>query len=91
MEFHREEGNGFGRYTTEVDGHTAKLTFLKDGDILVIDHVGVPRPLEGQGVGSALVQHAVEQARSRGEKLRPLCSFARIKMARRPEWQDVLA
>jgi predicted GNAT family acetyltransferase len=90
MEFRREEGNGFGRYTTEIDGHTAKLTFKKEGDVLVIDHVGVPGPLEGRGVGSALVQHAVEEARERGERLRPVCSFARIKLARRPEWQDVL-
>jgi predicted GNAT family acetyltransferase len=91
MQITQEEADGVGRYLTQIDGHTARLTYQRSGDTLLIDHVGVPRALEGRGIGSALVQHAVEKARREGEKLRPVCSFAQIKIARRPDWQDVLA
>jgi predicted GNAT family acetyltransferase len=91
MQIRREEGNGVGRYLANIDGHTAKLTFQRTDNILHIDHVGVPRQLEGQGIGSRLVQHAVEDARERGEKLHPVCPFARTKIGAHPEWQDVLA
>lgn len=91
MDFRREEEGGRGRYVTEVDGHDAELTFHKEGRRLTIDHVGVPRALEGRGIGTQLVAHAVQDARARGETLVPLCPFAKAKIDRHPEWQDVLA
>lgn len=90
MDIRREENDASGRYVARVDGHDAELTFRKEGSTILIDHVGVPPSLEGRGVGTQLVAHAVQEARARGETLVPLCPFAKAKIARRPEWQDVV-
>ncbi|NNU17697.1 N-acetyltransferase [Parvularcula sp. ZS-1/3] len=91
MKITREDEGGRGRYVTNVEGHEAELTFHKEGRTLTIDHVGVPGALEGRGIGTQLVAHAVQEARARNEKLVPLCPFAAAKIGKRPEWKDVLA
>lgn len=90
MDFRREDEGGRGRYVTDVEGHEAELTFHQEGRTLTIDHVGVPAALEGRGIGTQLVAHAVQEARARGEELVPLCPFAAAKIRARPEWHDVV-
>ena len=90
MDIRREDKPGGGRYVTVVEGHEAVATFRKDGERLSLDHVGVPEALGGRGIGTQLVAHIVQDVRARGEKLVPLCPFARAKIDSRPEWQDVL-
>lgn len=88
---HRKETEERGRYWLELDGHEAKLTFSKTGpDQIVIDHTGVPRELGGKGIGTLLVERAVEDALAEGRKIVPLCSFARAKIDKTPEWRGVL-
>ncbi|MEM8570279.1 MAG: GNAT family N-acetyltransferase [Pseudomonadota bacterium] len=87
-----EEGPTKGQYTyTEADS-VADLTFSKAGTaLLIIDHTGVPDGFRGQGVGAALVTRAVEDARTAGKKILPLCPFAAAQFRRHPEWSDVLS
>lgn len=90
-EIHREEGETKGRYTVRLDGHEAEMTYSRAGEhLIIIDHTGVPEGLRGRGVGEALVQRGVEDARAEGRKIVPLCPFAKAQIQRRPEWQDVL-
>jgi len=60
----------------------AFLSYVRDGDHLDIQHTVVPRELEGQGIGSALVRAAVEYAEAEGLRIVPTCSFAREWLAR---------
>lgn len=86
-----QEGGGVkGRYVA-VRGRTeAELMFTRVAPgRLSIDHVGVPAELEGKGVGSALVAHAVAKAREDGTKLIARCPFATTQLKRHPEWADV--
>ncbi len=46
--------------------------------------------LRGRSVGQALVRRAVEDARAEGRSIVPLGPFAKARIARHPEWQDVL-
>ncbi|MEL6257493.1 MAG: GNAT family N-acetyltransferase [Pseudomonadota bacterium] len=87
----REDGETKGRYVTVVEGHEAEMTFSKAGPKrIIIDHTGVPEALKGMGVGRALVQRAVEDARAGDYKIIPLCPFAKATLDKTPEWQDVV-
>lgn len=91
LQIKREDGETGGRYVVTVDGHEAEMTYSRAGaKIMIIDHTGVPKELGGQGVGQALVLRAIEDARSEGFKIVPLCPFAKAQFDKHPEWGDVL-
>ena len=46
---------------------------------------------EGQGVGAALVRHALDDARAHGWRVVPVCPFVRAYLARHGEYRDLLA
>ena len=86
-----EEGGSKGRYVYRWSGTEAEMTFSKAGEhLLIIDHTDVPDAFRGQGIGLALVQRAVEDARGAGKKIIPLCPFANAQFRRHAEWADVL-
>lgn len=92
FDIRREDTETGGRYVVVVNGHEAEMTFSKAGTSrIIIDHTGVPKELGGMGVGQALVERGVLDARASGIKIIPLCPFAKAQIEKRPEWQDVLA
>lgn len=81
-----------GRYATVIDGAEAELTFSKTGDtMIIIDHTDVPDSLRGKGVGVALVERAVADARKDSKKILPLCPFAAAQFRKHPDWSDLIA
>lgn len=78
------------RFTTVVEGLEAEVTYHYDGEILVINHTGVPRPLEGRGIASELVRAAFEFARDTGTRVRPACSYAALWVQRHKQYADLL-
>ena len=92
MNIHHEATETKGRYSFATDGGPeAELTYSKTGDhTIIIDHTLVPDAYRGQGVGLALVERAVTDARSASKKVLPLCPFAAAQFKRHPEWNDVL-
>ncbi|MBN4046503.1 N-acetyltransferase [bacterium AH-315-P15] len=81
-----------GRYFAEVARERVLLIFSHEADgVISTDHTFVPRALEGQGIARALVAHAVEDARTKGWKIRPICSYVVARFNEHPEWADVLA
>ncbi len=91
LDIKREDGETGGRYVVNVDGHEAEMTYSRAGKgLIIIDHTGVPEALGGQGVGKELVLRAIEDARSEGLRIIPLCPFAKAQFDKHPEWADVL-
>ncbi len=76
-------------FETHVDGVRAELDYRLDGQIMRIHHTGVPRELEGRGIAAALVQTAVDHARTSGLRIDPLCSYVRVWKQRHPEAADL--
>jgi predicted GNAT family acetyltransferase len=88
----REEGPSKGRYVLRVDGHEAEMTYSRAGErLVIIDHTSVPDALRGRHLGEALVKRGIQDARTEGRKIIPLCPFAKALISRHPEWHDVLA
>lgn len=91
MDIKREDSETGGRYVVVIDGHEAEMTYSRAGATrIIIDHTGVPSELGGRGVGKAMVERAVMDARAEGFKIIPLCPFAKATLEKHPEWQDVV-
>ncbi|MAB00666.1 MAG: GNAT family N-acetyltransferase [Stappia sp.] len=90
----RETSETRGRYIARVTGHdeTGKLTFsISSATLVIADHTGVPDVFRGMGVGLALVERLVADAREQGFKIMPLCPFVNAQRKRHPEWADVFS
>lgn len=79
------------RYELTVDGETAVMDYRIAGDVMTITHTGVPRALEGRGIGSALVKGALDQIRVRNLKIVVLCWFVDGFIGRHPEYASLRA
>ena len=79
------------RLTAHVDGEELEIRYgWASKHVMRVDFVGVPRALEGRGLGTALVGALVDKARQEGFRLQPVCGFARHKLQQHKEWQDVV-
>lgn len=75
------------RFELLQDGQTAYLEYEAVPGGLAFTHTIVPRALEGRGIGSRLVRHALDWAASQGHKVRPDCSFVKTWIERHPDYQ----
>jgi hypothetical protein len=57
---------------------------------IVFTHTEVPPAHEGQGVGTALIRHALASARERELKVIPICPFFAAYIKSHAEEQDLL-
>lgn len=85
---HNEQAN---RFEATIDGQTGYISYKERGDTLVYDHTIVPQALGGQGVGSALVKHALDFARENNKKVVPQCSFVASYIDKHPDYQVLVA
>lgn len=80
------------RFETTIDGHTAFLSYqIVDEQTLNYNHTIVPPELGGQGVGTALVKFALDDARASHKKVIPSCSFVKRYIDKHSDYQDVMA
>lgn len=80
------------RYEIVVDGAVAGHTEIRPRDgVLVMPHTVVDDAYAGQGLGGKLVGGALDDIRSRGEKVVPECSYVRSFIEKHPEYGDLVA
>lgn len=82
-----------GEYHAKVEGSDAigRLTYQRNGDVVVADHTLVPTEIGGRGVAAELVKALVKDARQFGFKIVPQCSYVEAAFRRHPEWADLRA
>lgn len=91
LKVEREEGPSKGRYFIRSGDLIAEMTYTRIGTSgIIIEHTEVPTALRGQGIGQALVQRAVNDARAEGRNIIPLCPYAKAQFQRHSGWSDVL-
>lgn len=82
------------RYEAQLGGDTALIAYrVLPGDPTVLDllHTEVPDSMQGQGVGGQLVRQALDDIRSRGERIRPTCPFVSRWLESHEDYADLVA
>ena len=80
------------RYELVLDDAVIGFADYRDeGGRRVFPHTEVRSSHEGRGFGARLVQAALDDTRSRGLTVLPLCSFVAAYIHRNPEYADLLA
>ena len=86
---HREDESEF---RIEENGEVvAELGYFREAGVITIEHTRVDEKLRSRGVGRQLVEAAVSFAREKGERIKPLCSFARAVFDQNAKYEDVRA
>jgi predicted GNAT family acetyltransferase len=70
------------RFELAVDGVMAFLLYKRTPDALALIHTEVPEAARGRRAGEALVEAALESARSEGLRIIPICPFAKAYIRR---------
>jgi predicted GNAT family acetyltransferase len=83
-----ENNTELNRYEIVRDEGVAVLEYRRRGNRLVMVHTGVPKELEGNGIGGKLVAAAVADARSGELTIVPLCPYARAWIEKHPNAVD---
>ncbi len=74
------------RFEIHVEGQTAFIEYiLAKGNAIYLTHTEVPRSLEGNGLGSAIIKKTLDHVREKGYDLVPLCPFVAGYLKKHPE------
>ena len=78
------------RFELAVDGHVAAAHYERDGGVVTFVHTEVPAELGGKGIGSELIQGALDQVRADGLKAIAQCPFVKGWIGKHPDYADLL-
>jgi uncharacterized protein len=79
------------QYTISVGGEPAGFAeYVDQGDQRIFVHTVVDDAFSGQGLGSVLARHALDDTRSAGERIVAICPFIAAYLARHHDWDDVI-
>lgn len=86
------DDTGHRRFELLVDGEVAGFAdhHVRDGAV-VITHSEVDRRFRGRGLGSELARRTLDELRSRGVKVVPVCPFFARYVDEHHEYDDIVA
>lgn len=80
------------RLELHVEGHIAFIEYiLTNENVMYLTHTEVPEALEGRGVGSKIVEKALNYIKEHNYTLAPLCPFVAKYLTKHTEWKTILA
>ena len=78
------------RFVVQLDAGEAVLAYERKGDRIVFTHTEVPKPREGEGIGTSLANAALEFAKREKLRVVPRCPFVRAYVEKHPEYQSLV-
>jgi predicted GNAT family acetyltransferase len=80
------------RYDISVDGEVVGFCSYRDtGDVFLLPHAEVDPRVGGRGIGTLLARGTLDDLRTRGIKVVPLCPFIADFIAKNPDYKDLVA
>ncbi|MGU3476123.1 GNAT family N-acetyltransferase [Methylobacterium sp. D48H] len=80
-----------GRFELQVGGDAVFATYRREPGQLVISHVYAPPVLRGTGAAGRLMEGVAAHARAEGDRIVPLCGYARAWLRGHRTHRDLLA
>ena len=78
------------RFVVTLDGEPAGFAaYERSGSAVTFTHTVVDEHLEGRGIGSSLIAHALDDARARHLTVVPRCEFVAAFIEDHPEYRDL--
>ena len=71
------------------EGSLTHLDYAREGGLVRLLYVEVPRELQGRGLAAVLLRAVLAWAREQGLQVIPVCSYVQIFMRRHPEYDDL--
>lgn len=78
------------RLELDINGEIAFIDYKKKDSKLLLTHTEVPAGLEGDGIGSALVEKTFRFAEEHDFKIVPVCSFVQAYLDKHVEWKKIV-
>jgi predicted GNAT family acetyltransferase len=79
------------RFEVYVDGELAGFAAYRPAaDRLSFTHTEVAERFTGRGLATVMIRTALDEARKRGARVLPFCSFVREFIVRNPEYHDLV-
>ncbi len=78
------------QYEARMGGALARLQYRLAGDTIIFTHAEVPPAFEGHGIASKITHTALEDARSRGLTVVPLCPFVADYIRQHPAYHSLV-
>ncbi|MFE3461745.1 GNAT family N-acetyltransferase [Nocardiopsis aegyptia] len=79
------------RYEITADGKMAGFAeYILTDELVTFTHTEIDPAFEGRGLGGALVRAALDDVRSRGLKVLPLCPFVKGWIQRHRDYADLV-
>ena len=71
-------------------GVKAFLKYSLDGNVLIVELTYTPKKYRGKGLAEELTRKAIEYAKIKKLKIKPLCNYAAMFFQKHPEYQNLL-
>jgi len=79
------------RYEITADGEVAgHAEYILTGDMITFTHTEIDPAFEGRGLAGALTRAALDDVRSRGLSVLPLCPYVKGWIQRHREYADLV-
>lgn len=79
-----------GAFELPVQDGVAFISYRDNDGVISLMHTEVPEDLEGQGIGSALVEKTFHYLEANNLRMVPRCAFVMTYLKRHPEWNRLL-
>jgi len=90
-EIHVSHSKSEQRFTLEMNGSSALISYHLAPGVISLDHTYVSPAIQRHGVAARLTREALDFARAEGLRVIPACSYVADYLRKHPEYQDLVA